>query len=135
MNRNVKILSRRLYSPSLKNVSWIEDAKQHTTPLSFFSEQQPSPPWILNKAFNITVKEGDTSKLQCVAEGYPVPTVEEYTWKKDGVPRQMRERFSRFAGGSLRIDKTQFEDQGLYECTVKTSRGSATLHMYLTVLG
>ena len=25
MNRNVKIQSRRLYSPSLKNVSWIED--------------------------------------------------------------------------------------------------------------
>ena len=70
-----------------------------------------------------------------MAEGYPVPTVEEYTWKKDGVPRQMGERFSRFAGGSLRIDKTQFEDQGLYECTVKNSKGSATLHMYLTVLG
>ena len=70
-----------------------------------------------------------------MAEGYPVPTVEEYTWKKHGVPRQMGERFSRFAGGSLRIDKTQFEDQGLYECTVKNSRGSTTLHMYLTVLG
>ena len=83
----------------------------------------------------MTVKEGDTSKLQCMAEGYPVPTVEEYTWKKDGVPRQMGERFSRFAGGSLRIDKTQFEDQGVYECTVKNSRGSATIHMYLTVLG
>ena len=27
INRNVKILSGRLYSPSLKNVSWIEDAK------------------------------------------------------------------------------------------------------------
>ena len=25
--RNVKILSRRLYSPSLKNVGWIEDAQ------------------------------------------------------------------------------------------------------------
>ena len=27
MNRNVKILSRRLYSPNLKNVGWIEDAQ------------------------------------------------------------------------------------------------------------
>ena len=27
MNRNVKILNRRLYSPRLKNVGWIEDAQ------------------------------------------------------------------------------------------------------------
>ena len=27
INRNVKIPSRRLYSPSLKNVGWIEDAQ------------------------------------------------------------------------------------------------------------
>lgn len=103
--------------------------------MSFFLEQLPSPPRILNEVLNITVKEGDTSKLQCMAEGYPVPTVEEYTWKKDGVPRQMGERFSRFAGGNLRIDKTQFEDQGLYKCTVKNSKGTASLYMYLTVLG
>ena len=84
---------------------------------------------------NVTVQEGDTTKLQCVAEGYPVPTVEEYTWKKDGVPIQMGHRFSRFAGGSLSIDSTQFGDQGLYECAVKNSKGSANLYIYLTVLG
>ena len=27
MNRNANILNRRLYSPSLKNVGWIEDAQ------------------------------------------------------------------------------------------------------------
>ena len=27
MNRNVKILGRRLYSPSLKDVAWREDAQ------------------------------------------------------------------------------------------------------------
>ena len=27
INRNVKILNRTLYSPSLKNVGWIEDAQ------------------------------------------------------------------------------------------------------------
>ena len=27
LNRNVKILSRRLYSPSLKDVAWLEDVQ------------------------------------------------------------------------------------------------------------
>ena len=45
MNRNVKILSRRLYSPSLKNVGWIEDVQLiflifHTFVCNFF----PAPP-------------------------------------------------------------------------------------------
>ena len=44
MNRNVKILSRRLYSPSLKNVGWIEDAQLiflifHTLDCNFFPAQ------------------------------------------------------------------------------------------------
>ena len=47
MNRNVKILSRRLYSPSLKNVVWIEDAQLiflifiHLSVI-FFSRAAPS---------------------------------------------------------------------------------------------
>lgn len=61
--------------------------------------------------------------------------MEEYGWKKDGVGIQMGHRFSRFAGGSLRIERTEFEDQGLYECEVKNSRGSTSLYMYLTVRG
>ena len=45
MNRNVKLLSRRLYSPSLKHVGWIEDAQLfllifHTFVCNFF----PVPP-------------------------------------------------------------------------------------------
>ena len=41
MNRNIKILSRRLYSLSLKNLSWIEDAQLiflifHTLVCNFF---------------------------------------------------------------------------------------------------
>ena len=47
MNRNVKILRRRLYSPSLKNVGWIEDAQLiflicHTFVYNFFSLHAPS---------------------------------------------------------------------------------------------
>ena len=45
MNRDVKILSRRLYSPGLKNVGWIEDAQLiflifHTLACNVF----PAPP-------------------------------------------------------------------------------------------
>ena len=45
MNRNVKILSGRLYSPSLKNVGWTENAQLiflifHTVTCIFF----PAPP-------------------------------------------------------------------------------------------
>ena len=47
MNRNVKILSRKLYSPSLKNVGWIEDAQLiflivHTFVCNFSSRAAPS---------------------------------------------------------------------------------------------
>ena len=61
--------------------------------------------------------------------------MEDYSWRKDGVVIQMGHRFSRFAGGSLKIKPTQFQDQGLYECTVKNSKGNNTLYVYLTVLG
>ena len=70
-----------------------------------------------------------------MAEGFPIPAVEDYSWRKDGVVIQMGHRFSRFAGGSLKIKPTQFQDQGLYECTVKNSKGNNTLYVYLTVLG
>ena len=48
MNRNIKILSRRLYSLSLKNLSWIEDAQLiflifHTFVCNFFPHQQFYP--------------------------------------------------------------------------------------------
>lgn len=98
-------------------------------------EKRFSPPRILNNAFNITVFEGNVSELHCSAEGYPVPAVEEYSWKKDGVAIQMGHRFSRFAGGSLRIEQTKFEDQGLYECEVKNSLGTANLSIALSVRG
>lgn len=107
----------------------------HTHFLSCSIDQQPSPPRILNEALDITVFEGEIGRLQCTAEGYPAPAVEEYSWKKNGVAIQMGNRFSRFAGGSLRIGRTKFEDQGLYECEVKNSKGSATLFMNLTVRG
>ena len=44
MNRNIKILSGRLYSPSLKNVGWIEEAQLifHTFVCNFFSCATPS---------------------------------------------------------------------------------------------
>ena len=47
MNRNVKILSRRLYSPSLKNIGWIEDAQLiflifHTFACNCFFSAAPS---------------------------------------------------------------------------------------------
>ena len=73
--------------------------------------------------------------LQCSAEGYPAPAVEEYRWSKDGVSIQMGDRFSRFAGGSLRIERTKLQDQGLYKCEVNNSRGSKSLLTYLTVRG
>ena len=104
---------------------------------SYFTyvDQKSSPPGILNNALNITVFEGNVSVLQCSAEGYPVPAVDEYSWKKDGVAIQMGNRFSRFAGGSLRIEQTKFEDQGLYECEVKNTEGTVALNMVLTVRG
>ena len=47
MNRNFKILSRGYYSPSLKNVGWIEEAQLiflifHTFVFNFFSRAAAS---------------------------------------------------------------------------------------------
>ena len=47
MNRNVKILSRRLYSPSLKNAGWIKDVQLiflifiHLSVIFFFCASRP----------------------------------------------------------------------------------------------
>lgn len=123
---------KALYYCTTINILTAEKSVSNPAKL-FLKDQQTSPPRILNKALDVTVFEGNVSKLQCTAEGYPAPAVEEYSWKKDGVAIQMGNRFSRFAGGSLRIEQTKFEDQGLYECEVKNSRGSATLYIYLTV--
>ena len=90
---------------------------------------------MLNEGLNVTVLEGEVSELQCAAHGYPVPAIEEYNWKKDGGSLRMGNRLSRFAGGSLRIENTQFQDQGLYECVVKNSEGTAAISMYLSVRG
>ena len=45
MNRNVKVLSRRLYLPSLKNLGWIEDSQLifHTFVCNFFPTPLPLP--------------------------------------------------------------------------------------------
>lgn len=116
-------------------VNVLTGEKHYSNPAKIFlKDQQETPPRVLTKPFNITIQEGDTSKLQCVAEGFPIPAVEDYSWRKDGVVIQMGHRFSRFAGGSLKIKPTQFQDQGLYECTVKNSKGNNTLYVYLTVL-
>ena len=90
---------------------------------------------MISDAFNITVLEGNTSELQCTAEGYPVPISDEYSWRKDGITIQMGNRFSRFAGGSLRIERTTFNDQGWYDCEVKSNGISAAMRVYLTVKG
>ncbi|XP_074633719.1 cell adhesion molecule DSCAML1-like isoform X3 [Acropora palmata] len=116
-------------------VNKLTGEKVFSNPAKLFLKDPPksSPPRLLNDAFNLTVLEGDVSELQCTASGYPVPAVVEYSWKKDGKPLQMGNRFSRFAGGSLRIEQTTFQDQGLYECVVKNSRGSTAISVHLTV--
>lgn len=116
-------------------VNKLTGEKLFSNPAKVFlkDSKQPFPPHMLNEGLNITVLEGEVSELQCAAHGYPVPAIEEYNWKKDGGSLRMGNRLSRFAGGSLRIENTQFQDQGLYECVVKNSEGTAAISIYLSV--
>ena len=54
MNRNFKILSRGYYSPSLKNLGWIEEAQLiflifHTFVCNFFPRRRFYPAKFTNK--------------------------------------------------------------------------------------
>ena len=87
---------------------------------------------MISDSLNFTITAGQTAVLQCSAEGFPNP---HYSWKKGGKVVNIMDRFTLFAGGSLRIERVEYADQGMYTCQASNSGGTDTLSVYLKVHG
>ncbi|XP_054161051.1 leucine-rich repeats and immunoglobulin-like domains protein 3 [Oppia nitens] len=84
---------------------------------------------------NVTVKVGNTARLECAARGQPMP---EISWQKDGgdnFPAAMERRMHVMpADDVFFIVEVKVQDMGLYTCTATNDAGSHTASAYLNVL-
>ncbi|RWS27852.1 leucine-rich repeats and immunoglobulin-like domains protein 3 [Leptotrombidium deliense] len=84
---------------------------------------------------DITVKIGNTAKLECAAKGYPVP---EIAWKKDGgddFPAARERRMHVMPSDDVFfIVEAKAADTGVYSCTAKNEAGTVVVNASLTVL-
>ena len=98
-----------------------------------FSKLEPwyvlagEPPSFKSKLKPITVKEGDSCKLEVKVSGDPVPTV---TWFKDGNQIQDTSVYKFMAGDNkvaLVIDKAKLDMAGTYKVKISNELGSEEL--------
>lgn len=76
-----------------------------------------------------TVEEGGSAVFRCVASGDGDITV---SWEKqDGSSNQLK--WSILANNTLRIDKIDVSDKGVYVCKAENEAGSAEAVAHLTV--
>jgi Leucine-rich repeat (LRR) protein len=84
---------------------------------------------------NVTVKVGNTARLECAARGQPLP---EISWQKDGgdnFPAAMERRMHVMPTDDVFfIVEVKLKDMGLYTCTATNDAGSITANAYLNVL-
>lgn len=84
---------------------------------------------------NVTVKVGNTARLECAARGQPIP---EISWQKDGgdnFPAAMERRMHVMpADDVFFIVEVKVSDMGLYTCTATNDAGAQTASAYLNVL-
>ncbi|CAH2312973.1 leucine-rich repeats and immunoglobulin-like domains 1 [Pelobates cultripes] len=84
---------------------------------------------------DITMRTGTTARLECAAEGYPVP---EIAWQKDGgtdFPAARERRMHVMPDDDVFfIMEVKSEDMGVYSCTAQNSAGSVSANATLTVL-
>ncbi|XP_028409229.1 hemicentin-2-like [Dendronephthya gigantea] len=73
------------------------------------------------------IREGDNFTLNCMAIGYPVPSV---TWMKDNETLPGTRLFpERGKGMSLELKKITYERKGKYTCVARNSVGNATFRV------
>lgn len=84
---------------------------------------------------NVTVKVGNTARLECAARGQPLP---EISWQKDGgdnFPAAMERRMHVMPTDDVFfIVEVKVTDMGHYTCTATNDAGSVTAHAFLNVL-
>lgn len=84
---------------------------------------------------NVTIKSKLSAKLECKADGMPLP---EISWSKDGgydFPAAKERRMHVMEDGqSFFITEVKVEDQGVYSCRAKNDAGEITVNATLSVL-
>lgn len=85
---------------------------------------------------NSSVKIGFTAKLECSANGYPIPQI---SWQKDGgnnfpAAQERRMRVDS-KDDTFLIVNLKLVDMGIYSCTAKNAGGTISANTTLTVLG
>lgn len=92
-------------------------------------------PRFINTPTNVTVKTGETVKLNCAATGDPPP---EISWKKDGgndFPAARERRMNVMPADHLFfIVNAKTSDMGVYSCAAKNPAGTIIANATLTVL-
>ena len=94
-------------------------------------------PVFIKKPVDITVKAGQSAKLQCSATGQPQPVV--ISWHKDGGDDFPAARERRMyvipKDDQFFIASTRSSDEGVYTCRAENEAGVITANATVTILG
>lgn len=92
-------------------------------------------PKFIKRPSNITVKAGETAKLECAASGEPAPQI---AWQKDGgnnFPAARERRMHVMPKDyAFFIINSNISDMGVYSCTAQNPAGAIISNATLTVL-
>ncbi|XP_061642375.1 leucine-rich repeats and immunoglobulin-like domains protein 2 isoform X1 [Phyllopteryx taeniolatus] len=92
-------------------------------------------PSFLKTPMDLTIRTGTMARLECAAEGHPLPQI---AWQKDGgtdFPAARERRMHVMPDDDIFfIANVKTEDMGVYSCTAQNAAGSLSTNATLTVL-
>lgn len=92
-------------------------------------------PSFIKTPHDIAARTGTTARLECAADGHPIPQI---AWQKDGgtdFPAARERRMHVMPDDDVFfITDVKIEDMGIYSCTAQNSAGSVSANATLTVL-
>ncbi|XP_007897588.2 leucine-rich repeats and immunoglobulin-like domains protein 2 isoform X2 [Callorhinchus milii] len=92
-------------------------------------------PSFLKTPMDLTIRTGAMARLECAAEGHPVPQI---AWQKDGgtdFPAARERRMHVMPEDDVFfIAKVKSEDMGMYSCTAQNAAGTISANATLTIL-
>lgn len=93
-------------------------------------------PSFLKTPMDLTIRTGAMARLECAAEGHPVPQI---SWQKDGgtdFPAARERRMHVMPEDDVFfIANVKIEDMGIYSCMAQNIAGGLSANASLTVLG
>ncbi|KAJ8038941.1 Hemicentin-1 [Holothuria leucospilota] len=88
------------------------------------------PPRILTSIDRATAIINSSADLPCVAEGTPKPVI---TWRKDRQRIDVTDGYAILDSGTLRIERAELEDTGLFSCVAQNEAGSDSMKFIFEV--